>query len=475
MNIDALHRMSLRRTLIIVLLAGVLAASVIQVVMTWRTAQAAVNAAFDRSLYGAIRSIAANVSTESGGLGVELPYLLFEFFELTASGPVYYRIATEDGLVEIGHPDLPMPRERLEDRQPHFATVDYAGSPVRVGTYVSTLDRPVGGSSDRRLVIQVAEELASRSQFSQQLIVNAVARDILLAAVVAGMVAAAVSWSLRPLQQLRHEVRSRASDDLSPVDLHRVPADVLPLVEAMNQHVFRYRELLATQRRFLDDASHQLRTPLSTLLTQVTYAQREPDIATVRDTLRAMRQQLKHTIRQANQMLALARADALELACETTDVSALAGGVAKRWWPAARDKGVDLGFEAAAVPLRTPVQRELVEEALSNLIDNALRHTPAGGRITVRAEARPDRACLHVGDNGPGIPEAELAQATQRFFRASNSQGAGSGLGLAIVASIAKRHRGALILAREPNEGGLLATLELPLPAGAGGHQPPAS
>lgn len=468
MRWDALHRTSLRRTLIAVLLACVVLGGIAQALMTWRTAQAAVNAAFDRSLYGAIRAIDVNVSTESGGLAVELPYLLFEFFELTASGPVYYRIATEDGLVEIGSPDLPMPPDRLDDRTPRFATVDYLGSPTRVGTYVRTLNEPVGGSNDRRLVIQVAEAVASRAEFSRQFLVDAVARDVLLAILGGLMVALAVTWSLRPLRQLRREVQARAPYDLSPVDTARVPSDVLPLVDAMNQHVTRQRELLAMQRRFLDDASHQLRTPLATLLTQVGYAQRERDDGAVRQTLSAMRQQLQHTIRQTNQMLALARADTIELAMQPCDLAALAESATRRWWPTARARGVDLGLEVDPSEQRVCVHGELIQEALSNLIDNALRHTPPGGRITVKVLQVPARAVLNVSDNGPGIPDAEMPRMAQRFYRASNAVGQGSGLGLAIVASIAKRHGGRLVLAHAPAQGGLSASIELPLDARRG-------
>lgn len=462
MNSDALHRVSLRRMLIVVLLAGVMVGSFLQVWLTWHTARLAVNSAFDRSLFGAIKAIDANVSTESGGLAVELPYVLFEFFELTASGQVFYRVATQDGLVEIGNPDLPLPQGQLLDGQPYFETVVYADTEVRVGTYVRQLKNPVGGSSDRRLVIQVAEPFASRDQFSRQFIVSAVARDALLAALAAAMVAAAVAWSLRPLRQLRQEVQSRAADDLSPMDTSKVPSDVLPLVEAMNQHIFRYRELLEGQRRFVDDASHQLRTPLSTLLTQVTFAQRAPNIDSMRDALLALREQLKHTVRQTNQMLALARADTVDLDMGCLDPSELARDVTKRWLPQARSKKIDLGFEMSSAPPQIRAHRGLMEEALSNLIDNALKYTPSGGRITVKVTPGRDAVVIAVSDSGPGIPHNELAHATERFFRASNSRGSGSGLGLAIVQSIAKRHRGTFQLLREPNEGGLMARIELP-------------
>lgn len=465
MNVDALHRVSLRRTLIVVLLAGVMVGSFVQVWLTWHTARSAVDAAFDRSLFGAIKAIDANVSTDSGGLAVELPYALFEFFELTAAGPVYYRVATQDGLVEIGNPDLPMPPpDLLRDRQPHFATVDYAGETVRVGTYARPLRHAVGGSSDRRLVVQVAEPFASREQFSRQFLVGAIGPDLLLAALAAAMVAAAVAWSLRPLRQLRQDLQARAPDDLSPIDTQRVPRDVLPLVEAMNQHIFRYRELLEGQRRFVDDASHQLRTPLSTLLTQVTFTQRAGDMDSMQDALAALREQLKHTIRQTNQMLALARADTPDAALQPMDLGRLAGDVTKRHWSAARSRRIDLGFEMPEPVPAVQADPGLLEEALSNLIDNALKYTPEGGCVTVRVAAGDGVVVLSVADDGPGIPIEELPRVTERFFRASNTQGTGSGLGLAIVGAIARRHGARLVLAPATGEGGLVVRLEFPRP-----------
>ena len=458
--------------LIVLLLAGVMVGSLLQVWLTWHTARSAVNAAFDRSLFGAVKAIDANVSTESGGLAVELPYVLFEFFELTANGPVYYRVATQDGLVEIGSPDLPLPEQPLVERQPHFETVEYAGAQVRIATYQRSLSQPVGASTDTRLIIQVAEPFASRDQFSRRFIWGAVARDVLLAALAAAVAAAAVAWALRPLRQLRQEVAARAPDDLSPMDTRRVPQDVLPLVEAMNQHILRHRELLGSQRQFVDDASHQLRTPLSTLLTQVSFAQRATDMATVQATLAALREQLRHTIRQTNQMLALARADTCDVAAEPVDVAELAREVTRRWWSQARGQQIDLGLETPEQPCWVLAQRELLEEALANLLDNALRYTPAGGRVTVKVAQEGDSVALGVSDSGPGIPADELPRAMQRFFRASNSQGAGSGLGLAIVASIAKRHQGSFVLRQAPNEGGLWAQMHLPRVA-PGSTSPP--
>jgi two-component system sensor histidine kinase TctE len=145
----------LRRTLLLVLLPGMLAVVGAELWLTWRTAVDAANAAYDRSLLGAIKSMDANISTASGGLGVELPYRLLEFFELTASGQVFYRVATEDGLVEIGNADLPPPRAPLVTGRPQFSDAVYFGEPVRVGTYARVLSEPLAGQPQPLVMLLV--------------------------------------------------------------------------------------------------------------------------------------------------------------------------------------------------------------------------------------------------------------------------------------------------------------------------------
>ncbi len=466
MKLDALHRLSLRRTLLLVLLPGLLLVVVAELALTWRTALDAANAAYDRSLLGAIKSIDANISTASGGLGVELPYRMLEFFELTASGQVYYRVATEDGLVEIGNADLPPPPRALVTGQPQFSDARYFDESVRVGSYARLLDPPLAGQrSPQRVVIQVAETLQSRREFTRSLVLQAVARDLLLVLAAALLLVAGVAWALRPLARLRQELRARAPQDLAPITTTAIPADVRPLVQAVNFHIERNRHMAETRRRFVDDASHQLRTPLTTLATQVGYALRERDAAGMGDALQAIKSQLDETVRQTNQMLALARADSAELELQAVDAGALAEGSAREWWTHARDQGIDLGFESAALPLPVRAQAGLLKEALANLLHNAIRYTPRGGQVTVRVRREAGRVCITVCDCGPGIPAEEMARAGERFFRGSNVEQPGSGLGLAIVRSIVERHGGSLRLAPAASGQGLEATIELPLSA----------
>ena len=277
------------------------------------------------------------------------------------------------------------------------------------------------------------------------------------------MLAFAVGWALRPLARLRSEVQARPAHDLAPISAGDVPADVRPLVDAINDHVDRTRRQTEARRRFVDDASHQLRTPLATLTTQVGFALRETDPEEQRDALLAIESQLDEMVRQTNQMLALARSDSAELKFEPVDLGALAEHATRRWWPAAREHGIDLGFEPPAERLMASAHAALLDEALANLLHNAIRYTPRGGEVTVSVSRSDGDGVISVIDSGPGIPPAERHRAGERFFRGSNAAKAGTGLGLAITRSIAERHGGALRVDAGPAGRGLAVALVLKL------------
>jgi two-component system sensor histidine kinase TctE len=463
-RVERWHRASLRRTLTVALSAGMLVVLAAEGLLAWRTAVDASNAAYDRSLLGAIKAIDANISTESGGLGVELPYRMLEFFELTASGTVYFRVGTEDGLVTIGDAALPPPADPLATGRPQFRDTVYYGTPVRMASYARVLDRPVAGQAvPQRVVVQVAEARTSREQFTSTLVLQAMVRDLALVLVALLLMTVAVGWALRPLARLRSEVTARPPEDLTPIEAPDIPADVRPLVAAINIHVDHIRRLVTARRQFVDDASHQLRTLLATLTTQVTVALRQQDPQAIREVLHALKDQLDETVRRTNQMLALARADSVELAPENLDLTAFAREVTRGCWREAGQRGIDLGFDADDAIVTVRAHRSLLREALSNLLHNALRHVPSGGHVTVRVDVAGDEARLTVIDDGPGIPAAERARVGERFFRASNTVGSGSGLGLAIARALAERHHGRLEVDTGPGGVGLAVTIVLPL------------
>lgn len=461
--LQRLHALSLRRSLLLLLVPGLMLVAAAEIWQTWRTAVDAANAAYDRSLLGAIKSMDANISTASGGLGVELPYRMLEFFELTASGHVYYRVATENGLVEIGNADLPLPPGVLVTGQPRFMDAVYFGEPVRVGAYARVLDQPLGGQTvGQRLVIQVAETLESRQAFTRALVLQAMARDVLLMGVSTGLMILAVGWALRPLARLRNEVQARAAQDLTPIAPQGVPADIQPLVEAINFHIERNRQHTEARQRFVDDASHQLRTPLTTLATQVGFALRESDPTAQREALLAIKAQLEETVRQTNQMLALARVDSADIVLETLDVIALAEEVTRSWWGQARAQQIDLGLETSGAKKPVRGNAALLREAVSNLLHNAMRYCPAGAQVTVRVDHRESECILSVIDTGPGINAQDLKRAGDRFFRGGNVSQPGSGLGLAIVRSIAERLGGQMQVSAGLNGQGLAVAIVLP-------------
>ncbi|WP_083748644.1 sensor histidine kinase [Pelomonas sp. KK5] len=460
----AWHRFSVRRTLLMLAIPVMLVMVSIESALTWKTGLQAADAAYDRSLLGAIKAIDSNVSTETG-LSVELPYRMLEFFELTASGQVYFRVSTEDGLVEIGNAGLPLPERGLKLGVPQFIDAEYFGEPVRVGALSRELDPDKPG---RRLVIQVAESTTSRNAFSRGLLLQAIGRDALNVVVVTVTLALLIGWALQPLERLRREVAARSSDDLSPVDEAEVPADAAPLVRAINHHLERQRELIESRRRFVDDASHQIRTPLATLSTQVGYALREQDAGRVREALVALKSQIDDTVRRTNQMLALARADTAVEQLSAVELNALAERCTRETWASARELGIDLGFEPAGTAVHVRGNEGQLREALLNLLHNSLRYTPARGQVTVQVLRDGACACLRVVDDGPGIPARERLRAGERFFRGSNVDKPGSGLGLAIVRAVAQRHQGSMEVAAaqvalDGSEKGAAVTLKLPM------------
>lgn len=457
-----LRRASLWQRLALLLFPALLVVTGLELWMTRHDALAAANAAYDRSLLGALKSIDANISTASGGLSVELPYTMFEFFELTASGQVFFRVSTSDGLVELGSADLPAPPAELAMGVPAFYDATYFGEAVRLAAYRRDLDRAPAGSTGRSVLVQVGESTRSRQEFSARFVGSAALRDALVLAMLLCGTALALAAALRPLSRLAREVQARSPDDLTRIADHDLPAEVRPLVAAVNQQMSRTQELVTQQRQFLDDASHQLRTHLTTLQMQADYARREQDTAQVRLTLDALAAEIARATRSAQQLLALGRSDTVAVEAAAFDMAALLREVALDLLPLARAKRIDLGIDLGTDP-RAPspapafiavADRGLMREALGNLVTNAIAYTPAEGTITLFAAGDAAGWSLNVEDDGPGLGDEERAALGQRFRRGARAGKGGFGLGLAIARSIAQRHQGELRLeAREAGPG----------------------
>lgn len=450
-------RHSLKGALLMWLVPGLLVLMGGSLLWSTYSLRSQVDAAYDRALAGALRAINHNISTASGGLGVEQPYLLLEFFELTVNGRVYFRVATEDGLAEIGNPGLPLPGSAFELDVPQFYDAMYLNEPIRVASLARLAHPPVAGNPHSRIIVQVAENLQERARLERRMVLRSILRDVLLVSMSVVLLTAGVVHALKPLKRLRQRLDARASDDLSPIDAASLPAEVRPLVQSVNQLVERYAQLASAQRQFLDDASHQLRTPLALLRTQMGYALREHDPEEMRAALQAMKVGLGRAERLTQQMLTLARArdagtaDSIQRQLAPVDLLRLAEQVVTTLWPLARTKQIDLGLDTSGIDVATERQVHAVEwllrEAISNLVDNAIRYTPAGGQVTLHLVADASSIALVVFDTGGGMGEHDLAQAGSRFRRgAAGKRQHGAGLGLAIVQTIAEMHGARLTL-----------------------------
>lgn len=242
-----------------------------------------------------------------------------------------------------------------------------------------------------------------------------------------------------------------------------MPRELVPLQSAFNRLFERLASAAETQREFLADAAHQLRTPLTSLQTEIELALLEPHDQRLDPLLARLRQRVQRSARLAQQLLSLARAEDRSVdvgaALNLRDIATESG---QDWAHRALPSGVDLGFELADAPALG--HAFLLRELLENLIHNAVNYAGPDARITVRCGSDAAGPWLEVEDNGPGIPPAERAAATQRFRRGSSAVGIGSGLGLAIAADIASRHGGRLELLDAHAGPGLRVRLTLPRP-----------
>jgi len=459
---------SLKRLLLFFIMPVLIAGSTFDMLGSAALLRRQAETAYDRSLAGVLRAINLSISTESGGLTLVQPYQLLNFFEFTAGGNVYYRVATEDGLAEIGNAALPMPAQPLPSDELQFLNGTYLdGEPVRVAILARELNPPLhrDHTMSQRVIIQVAESLETRSAYIRAILWQSFWHGVIVIVLTASLLVLVVVFALRPLQRLRRELHDRNPDDLRPIPLEGIPAEVRPLVEAANHHIKRGAEQARRQRQFLDDASHQLRTPLAVLRTQIAYAQRERDATEMRQALAAMQTGLERATRVTNQMLALARAHGAmlpeaALVRETFCLNTLLEESARLLASAARARHQDYGLDLPVQQVRVCGVRLLLQDAVINLLDNAIHYCHPGATITLGLHLDEQSLRIVVQDNGPGMSQADINKAGSRFRRgAAGKARSGAGLGLAIVQTIVELHQGVMRLSSRKMPCGL--TVEL--------------
>ena len=272
-----------------------------------------------------------------------------------------------------------------------------------------------------------------------------------------------VGRGLRPLKRVAEAVSRRDAAALQPLADNDLPIEVRPLVGALNDLLARLKRALNTQKAFIADAAHELRTPLAAVKLQIQLAERATDEVQRRVAFTELNQGLDRASRLVQQLLALARQEpgVDAAAFKELDLLELARRVVGEQAPLAAQKGIDLGITRAE-PATIIGDVEALRVMLENVLDNALRYTPERGRIDVSVHAAANEAVIETSDTGPGIPEAERTRVFDRFYRREGSGVSGSGLGLAIVKNIADRHNAEVRLASSADGHGLLVVIRLP-------------
>jgi two-component system sensor histidine kinase TctE len=461
---------SLRSQLLRWLLIPLAVLVLIDAVSVYNNALEAADQAYDRSLLASTRALAERVSIVDGRVVADVPYVALDSFETDTLGRIYYNVTGVHGEHVSGYDDLPpLPRNAVRsDAYPalvYFYHATYRSEPVRI----AALYQPVYDDSMRGIaLIQVGETLEGRYELSRKILIDTLARQAVLVLAAAVLAWIAVRFVLRPLMQLKADVEARAPTDLSDFNPDLVHKEVRPLVAAMNGYMARLQTLIAGQRRFIADASHQLRTPLTVLKTQAELALRANDPKAMREIVESIARTTDATVHLANRLLTLARAEHGAAAAEMQPVSLveIARQVGLELALHAVRKDIDLSLDAHGI-VQVHGNSLLLHELVSNLVDNAIRYTPAGGKVMLRV-ADEEGPLLEVEDSGPGIAAAERERVFAPFYRAASAQEAnadGSGLGLTIVRDIAAMHKATVELrsARDSGEGaGLLATVRFP-------------
>lgn len=313
-------------------------------------------------------------------------------------------------------------------------------------------------------LVQVAELNDARQDITRTLTLNLLLPLLGALPLLGLLVWLAVTHALHPLDQLGKEVARREAANLEPLQPQGVPREIMPLIDNLNTLFARVARLIEHERRFTADAAHELRTPLAALMTQAQVARAATGDAGRNRALDNVITGCGRAARIVDQMLTLARLepeDALGRR-DIFDLRTLAQSVAADIAPSALQQDVDIEFGTCDEAL-VPGNSDLVRVALRNLIDNAVRYSPAGSRVRIEIAQVDGNALARVMDQGPGLSPEDRKKVGQRFYRVLGNAAAGSGLGLSITRRIAELHGGGLELRVNADLNGLTAELRLPL------------
>jgi two-component system, OmpR family, sensor histidine kinase TctE len=450
--------MTLRRRLLLLLLPALAVLMLGGAFVDRWVAAASTQDAYDQALDSAALAAAASlhlgrdgVTDTSGDAGTSSPAEVTR--QLAIIAPDGALLAGDAALARLAPP------RTSGTAGPVFADAQFRGQAVRL---VSREVRTPEGL----LTLILAETRERREQTQRVMLLGKLLVDFAELDLTLLVVWAAVYFGLQPLGRLREQAEAHSRRELQRFDESRVPGELRPLVVAFNRVLELLHDAAQAQRRFVADAAHHLRTPVAGLLAQIEVLRSEPRAAPLEAELALLQRGAQSLAHSANQLLSLARAEpvsAQETLLAPVALETLVQELVERHVGRADRAGIDLGAEPQ--PAGIAGDAWLLEDLLTNLIDNALKYTPRGGRVTVRSGSEGARAFVEVEDDGPGIPESERARVRERFYRRAGSPGIGVGLGLAIVDEIARAHRGSFTIGSGAGGRGARLRVSFPQPA----------
>ncbi|WP_276809017.1 sensor histidine kinase [Castellaniella defragrans] len=413
----------------------------IGIVITYFISLNIANSPYDRTLASHLRLLRHEVEQQRLAGGVALSESARTVLAGSADeSATSWQILDANGHLLAGDPSIPTPENWGYDiDQIRFRNASLNHQSIRMAYVWGGRDQDGTG-----FLTVVAEPAEARATLQQEILTGMLTPQLIILPLAAMLAGLGLTQGLEPLSLLQEHMRRRKPSDLSPIHDDLAPAEIVPLIASMNNVLQRLSDSIESQRRFVANAAHQLKTPLAGIRTQCELALREQEPARMRDSLQQLITGSQRATRLVNQLLLLARAESIDpnqsRTTEVLDLLPLAEACTLEWVETALQRRLDLGFESPGEPLPVFGNAVMIRELLNNLIDNALLYTPAGGRVTVRALPEGDRVCLEVQDSGPGIPPEEQSKVFDRFYRILGHGAEGSGLGLAIVREVAEHH-----------------------------------
>ena len=445
-------RTSLRHGLIWRLVPALAAIGLVGVIAAYSLGYRYATLAYDRALFDSVVALAGQIALRNGELQVNLPPEARKLLVASSGEAALFRVIDlRSGKVVVANGDLgPWPDDAPVPGQPSFRDARIGTTPFRVAYASYLID-----IEDVPALVEVAETLGKRNGMTWEILAATVLLVTTLISVAVLLVWRGIGRALAPLKLLEAEAADRSGTNLTPLNADAAPEEVRGLIGSINRMMGRVSDSIDSQRRFIANAAHQLRTPISGLRLQAQLALKKEPPSAVRAHVCEIDESAARAGHLIEQMLTLSRAETRELieTGQRVDVTSIAYAIIGRYLPRAFESNIDLGYEGMATAAYIAGNEVLLAELLGNLVDNAIRYGRAGGRVTVSVLTEGEAIVLGVADDGPGIPTEDQGRIFQRFHRAESSANQGAGLGLAIVREIADRHQGEVSVEAAPGLG----------------------